>query len=405
MEPEPRGGVSSVDETTEERLARAIKAFEFAHEHPESAAQLMAAVTEISGRKSPGDPFNESIDQLVAYMVGNPELTQGASMTDLAAGYLRIAAEHVRTMVAEKVNPSLDDPATLAIEVEEDWRLDASVEDEEPYTIYISTNLFMFCATVSEYLSTGLGLDVVDDDQVSEFQAAPRLSSEEVARGIRRVLASFAADQTIPRSDVELNAAHTIFSQILFHSVTAFVVCHEFGHVVARVKKNAGEPPPFSDRADEQLGSNLYDLIQSGRHDPDDRAGLRRGSPLALRDVRQSWEQELTADLIGVSLASEYMLQRGPWKEKPGVLGLAYLGFHLLFLSLTMLYVYLHQQRPDFVLLSKTHPPVDFRMHCLLEWMYSRPDFEGGPVVPYGDKDAYKLVTEYANGVMAKVFA
>jgi len=48
---------------------------------------------------------------------------------------------------------------------------------------------------------------------------------------------------------------------------------------------------------------------------------------------------------------------RGRWKGKPGILGIAYLGFHLSFIGLYFLEHYLKPRQPDYLLISKTHPP------------------------------------------------
>ena len=389
----------------DQRLAEAVEAYRLAMEVPDPIA-VYSMLQKAKRRKTPGDPFNATIDQLVEHIFKNPDALSSSEPSDYLRSYLSIASEHIKTMVAEKVEaPSLDDPAALGVDVDDDWRINAFVEEDPPYTIYVSTNLYLFCARISELMIAGLGLNVVDDDAPEpQHVAKPAYSAEEIARNIKKVLESFARDQTIAETDVKLQAAHFTFHQIVFQSVMALIICHEFGHVVINVTRHQGKPAPFSDRAHDELQGNVDNLIRAGRHDPEDRADLRGLDPGGVQEVLARWENEITADLIGVSLAAEYSAKRGPWKDGPGILGIAYLGFHLCFIAQHMLYNYMHLHGPDFLLVSKSHPPIDFRMHCVLGWMYNRPAKLGQPAVPYGENEAFQRVTEYSQQIVNKVF-
>jgi hypothetical protein len=353
-------------------------------------------------RKTPGDPFNRSVDQFVDFMLQNPEAVELAKEADPAVhlrNYLLMVSKQVKSIVAEKLEESdLETPGILDVVVDDDWQIGAFVETEPPYSIYISMNLFLFCMRMSELLTAGFGLNIVGEEpDANEFTAEPAADIATVAGEVRGILDSFITDQSIPSRGILLKASHNMLHQMIFHGLLAQIVCHEFGHVVIGESRRLGRPVPFADLARAHLEGNIENLIGAGGHDPSDIAGLQKLGEADRAAVIANWENEITADLIGVSLASEYLRDRGPWKGKPGILGFAFLSFHLGYLAQYILQVYMSFQRPNFVLVSRTHPPIDFRMHCILDWMYGKQ--EGG----YGNVDAYKAVTEQSQAVLDRI--
>lgn len=397
--------MAKADKTDQDRLAQAIEAYRSIMDSPNPMATFEISMS-ATRCKALGDPFNASMERFAEFVMRNPDELRGTDSGEVLRRYLGATAQQVKAMLADKLDkPSLNDPRMLSIEIDDDWRINAFVEEEAPHSIYVSMNLFLFCARVSDLLFGGMDLDVTGDDGAVTYSAAAPYSINEVARGIKKILESFSIDQSIARTATRLKAAHFVNHQIVFHSLMALIICHEFGHVTINAMRQAAEPVPFSDRAHYELEADIEPLIHSGRHDPKDMAGLRKLGAPGLRAVLANWENEITADLIGVSLATEYICKRGPWRNMPDVQAVAYLAFHLGLMAQFLLHVFLNKRRESFLLLSKSHPPIDFRTHCVLKWMYGCPAVQGRAEVSYGEHPAYKAVARYGGEILSQIFS
>ncbi|MHC4556174.1 MAG: hypothetical protein ACYTFW_04530 [Planctomycetota bacterium] len=345
--------------------------------------------------RSSGDPFNSVIDQLTDYIKTNPKLFKNKDPLSHMSNYVACFAEKIRLVVVERLKkPHLNNSSVLRVEVERDWIVNAAVEKQPPYRVYISTNLFMFCAKLSELFLSGLGLSITDESsQHVEAEIPPHISVDDVGRNVFAVLREFVRDQSITTTDLPLSPSHYTMHQIVFFSIMTFIVCHEFGHVIINEYSNDGTPPPFSDIAENYLEANFQKLIHSGMHDQDDRLGLRRLKENELQQVFRNWVTEINADILGASLASEYMKFSGPWKGGPQIVGYTYLSIHLCFMAQQFLYSYKYCIDPNFLPISKGHPPMDYRMHCILSWMYKE-----------NAEEVSKGVTQYCQEVLAKAF-
>lgn len=323
----------------------------------------------------PGDPL---LDQMVATLAENPELFYRSRRLANYLESLLLVASKVKMMVAEKLGrPQLADNNYLTVELEEDWRINAEVEQEPPYHIYVSTNLYEFCARLSELLIGGLGVTVTDEgEEGTKAAAAPRWSKAEVTRKVKSVLDRFCEDRTIPAENSKLAPEHTSLHQITFYSIMAFIVGHEFGHVVINEERRWGiteTAKPYADFAEGMLRANVQQLLYTPMHDPNDLVGLGKLDRRELQRVASRWVDEITADLIGVDLARKYHRDFGPAKSNPDIVPIVNMSLHLCFMAQMVLYLYLNHRDPKFPLTSTTHPPIDFRMHCVVSWMYPNP--------------------------------
>ncbi len=345
-------------------------------------------------RVTPGDPFNKVIEDLVAFIDQNPDFAPSTDPNYYIRAQLLMSAQKLKTTIAARLEkPYLNDPAKLDIQVVDHWEINAAVQDRPPYTVYVFTNLYMFCAKICELLVSGLGLDITSEDwSKSEAEVSARLPIEEVGRQIRSVLDRFIDQQTIPLTGLTMAPSQSTFHYILFFSIMTYVIGHEFGHVIINESRNDGKVPPFGELADDLLKRGFDNLIHSGRHDPQDAVGLRKLDEKGLAAVFHDWKDEINADILGTSLAAEYQKEQGPWKGSPGIVGYTYLGIHLCFIAQMYLALYLHFFRGALPMTSKTHPPIDFRMHCILMWMYQG---------DYGD--AVKPLASYSQEVLKAV--
>ncbi|MGE3966027.1 MAG: hypothetical protein AB7I09_18165 [Planctomycetota bacterium] len=341
-------------------------------------------------RRSPNDPFNRVIDDLKAHIRAHPEAFAERDPAAHLGSYLRMVSDKLQATVAQRLGaPWLMEPENLVVNIEHDWRLNAAVQALPPYSLFVSFNLFLFCARFSELLVSGLGLDITGEtDGATIATAQPQLSTAEISQRVKAALDEFIAHRTIPATNLDLMSSHYTLQQIVVFSIMAFILGHEFGHVVINETRNRGDAPPFSDFAEQMLQSNFEGLLKSGRHDPENRTGLRDLTTSQSRQVFANWVTEINADILGASLAAEYQRNQGPWKGGPQIVGWTYLSIHLCFIAQMFLYLYWNLQDPQVPLISATHPPMDFRMHCLLQWMYK------------GDRTSEKPVTEYSQEIL-----
>lgn len=322
-------------------------------------------------QRTPGDPFNRVLDQLDEFVQSHPESLPSAHPHEASRSYLASIADRFRhTLAARLDDQTLNQDNVLTVSVVDHWEINASVAQKPPYAVQISTNLWQFCATMSELFISGLTMDVTGDDNTSIARVDAASSHTEIAVNVRRLLHSFVTDQTIPPIESKRAAAHFTMHHVAFLSTMAFVVGHEFGHVVIRQLRNAGKKPPFENFADFMLTSHYAQIVKDPRHDPAGRAKLASLDPAEAQQVRTNWLTEINADILGASLAAEYMRDQGPYRGKPQILGWTYVAIHLCLMAQMFLYAYWRIMKPDLPMISRTHPPIDFRTHSVLMWMY-----------------------------------
>lgn len=332
--------------------------------------------------KNPPLPANVTFAEIVAAAVDHPGLLpddvyKRASRVYRYMESIMLVPQQIKDLVAERLdNPRLNDKDYLSVELEDDWRVNAEVEQDPPYHVYVSTGLYRFCVKLSELLIGGLGLITADESSGETAENSPHWSIAEITDKVKSVLDRFIQDHTIPEEEMVLPTSHTGLIDVTFYSILASIVGHEFGHVVINEERRGGRTQtakPYAEFAERLLRSNAQNLLYTPIDDPDDRGGLGKLNQGQIRQVAARWVDELTADLIGIDIARKYHQEFGPRKAIPGVVAYVNTGIHLGFMAQLFLHLYLHRHDPKFSLTSPTHPPIRFRMHCAVIWMYADP--------------------------------
>jgi hypothetical protein len=247
-----------------------------------------------------------------------------------------------------------------------DWRLDAAVSQAPPYVVLVSSNLVRFVASMISALHSGLGIQLVDDDGDVQGDALAPRSEREVARDIKRLLDGFITEQQVQDTDFGDTPARRMVQFRIFHCALSWVLAHELGHVVVSESRRQGLQPPFEHLVRPLLEGNAAALFADRRY----REQLEGLDELQRAAVREAWLTELNADVIGASLACGYQKDHGISRGVAGIVAVTKFAIHLGLLSLSLLDRYRHLHEPDYPLATRTHPPLDFRMFCVLSWMY-----------------------------------
>jgi hypothetical protein len=225
--------------------------------------------------------------------------------------------------------------------------------------------------------------------------STPPLSQAQVAHQVKALLDQYVDEGTIPEYDGTLGQQHLALREIVFACTMACIVGHEFAHVVMREARRRNAPQavkPYADFAGKLLRSNAQNLLYTPMHDPHDLIGFGKLDQGALKEIAMRWIDELTADLIGADLARTYHRDFGPMRNAPDIVAISNMSIHLAFVAQVFLDVYLKHRDPEFPLFSTTHPPYDFRLHCVVSWLY--PDLEHLSV---------KRLIEYCQGILNTV--
>jgi len=332
---------------------------------------------ELKASKRPGHPFNPEIDSLASELADNPEIYYRARRLSNYMESMLLVAGQLKAIVADKLgDPQLKHERYLTVELEEDRHINASVEQEPPYHIYVSTSLYRFCAQMSALLIAGFGVELTDDAGKATSTAAPALSKTEVIRRTKALLYQFVADGMIPEDDAKLGHEHSSLQDIVFYSIMASIIGHEFAHVVMseeRRRQATQTVKPYTEFAERMLRSNVQNLLYTPMHDPDDLVGFGKLDRRELEPIAKQWIEEVTADLIGVDLTRKYQRDHGPGRKSPDIVAMTNMGIHLGYMAQFFLDLYAKHRDPKFPFFSKTYPPIDFRLHCVVSWMYKDP--------------------------------
>jgi hypothetical protein len=173
----------------------------------------------------------------------------------------------------------------------------------------------------------------------------------------------------------------------IFHCALSWVVGHELGHIVVTESRLRHQVPPFEDFSNRYLEGHFEQLLSDSRF----RDSL---GPLNEREQLQvfnNWLTEINCDILGTSLACGYQSEVGPWRGRGEVIGLTKLAIHIGLLSQFLLFQYMDLMGQGQILASRTHPPIDFRMHCVIMWMYGEQA-----------QEATREVTSYVQKVFAE---
>jgi hypothetical protein len=280
--------------------------------------------------------------------------------------------------------PELGNPGAITVRQAIDWRINAEVSKAPPYQAVISSSLVRFIGSMVSTLQSGLGINLVDDEgrQESQLEARPvRI----VARDVKRLLDGFIAEQHVENLDAEAEGPRYMIHFRLLHCALSWALGHELGHIVVTESKRRRIDAPFQPLANGLLEGHFEQLLKDNRF-RDALGPLDEQSRLRLFD---SWLTEINADIIGASLACGYQKEGGPSKGIPGVVSFTMFAIHLVLMSQYLLATYMNLLNDRQALASPTHPPIDFRMHCVLMWMY---------------KDRMREATEHPVAYVQQVF-
>ncbi|WP_119270267.1 hypothetical protein [Taklimakanibacter deserti] len=305
------------------------------------------------------------LDEIMKRVGDDPRLLK--TRVPILLHVLVIGAAEIRRLVADRQgNPQLNDSKYLVVNVETDWRLNAQVETDPPYHIYLSSNLCLYNARVIELLMGGLGISAMDGSTTHKA----RFSQQELGAALGAILEGFIDKHVISDSENKIGHQYGLMHSAAQFSGLMFAICHEFGHVVINDCSRQGRMPPFAAFAQARLSGAFEKLISSSQHDPDNRIGLRRLSKDRLDAVYDAWMEEIIADIIGADLAIEYLSQISLFKAEADAAGWIRMGIHMSALGRLFHHVYRNYRDPAHAMISQTHPPVDFRNYCIYRFLY-----------------------------------
>lgn len=315
------------------------------------------------------DPFASLPDQIIDFVTDSDQSSNPESEQDAMTEMIEYVAEKLRGLLVNK-EPELVGEGLLTIHLVPDWDLQAQSLSKPPYHISISENLVRFCMVTSELLALGLGFQAVDDEREKEGPPASAvLSHTEVSARFSDLLTAYRNKKVITPIDVTRGPAHFIFSRLIFFTTLAFLISHEISHVIIAQCHRRSTPPPFGDYVDGLLGA-AFESIMSGQHHQYLKDRLEAEDAIDRETIYDNWREEINADVIAASLTSEYQREVGPWSQVPDVAATTNLGIHLALISQMILMAYRNQVWDEDVVLTATHPPMDFRTFCVLQWIY-----------------------------------
>jgi hypothetical protein len=286
-----------------------------------------------------------------------PQEVLDAFVADIAAGMVPTIAGSL---------PELGRPGAIRVRQTIDWRINAAVSKAPPYEAVVTTNLVQFVSSMLNTLQSGIGIQLVADDGQAQGRSIEARPVRLVARDVKRLLDGFLAEQDVATLDADATGARYMIQFRLFHCALAWALGHELGHIVVTESRRRRQEAPFQPLATHWLESHFTQLLGDRRF----RDAL--GQPDEAQQLRifDHWLTEINADILGASLACGYEKERGPSRGIPGVVGFTMLAIHLGLMSQYLLAAYMNLLNPRLALASPTHPPMDFRMHCVLLWMY-----------------------------------
>ncbi len=303
-----------------------------------------------------------------------PQDVLDAFVSDMAVGMLPPITNSL---------PELGKDGAIKVRQAIDWRINAEVSKAPPYEAVVSTNLVTFIASMISTLHSGIGINLVDDHGRPESPPLDARPVRVVARDMKRLLDGFIAEQQVEVLDADAEGARYMIHFRLLHCALSWALGHELGHIVVTESRRRRIDAPFQPLATALLERHFAQLLNDKRF-KDALGPLNEEARLRVYD---RWLTEINADIIGASLACGYQKDRGPSRGIEGVVGFTMFAIHLGLLSQYFLAAYMNLLNSRVALASRTHPPMDFRMHCVLMWMYKDKMKEAteGPVA-YGQQ-------------------
>lgn len=262
--------------------------------------------------------------------------------------------------------PELGKAGAIRVRQVLDRHIDAVVSKKPPYDVVVSSSLVAFVSSMISALMSGVGIELVDDEGHPESPMITPRPVKSVASDIKRLLDDYIAERPVPFLDSDASGARYIIQFRNFHCALSWALGHEMGHVVVTESRHHKQEAPFEPFAKASLENHFEQLLQDER--------FRDAVGLLTEEQRLSvfdrWLTEINADILGASLACGYQKDHGISRDAPNVVGFAKLAIHLLLMSQYILDAYMNLLDQHHRLASRTHPPMDFRMHCVLLWMY-----------------------------------
>ena len=180
------------------------------------------------------------------------------------------------------------------------------------------------------------------------------------------LLDDYLAERPVPFLDSDATGARYMIQFRNFHCALSWALGHELGHVVVSESRHHRQEAPFEAFAKALLEDHFELLLQEERF----RDALGPLTEEQRVSVFDRWLTEINADVLGASLACGYQKDHGISRDAPNIVSFTKLAIHLILLSQYILDAYLNLLDQRHTLASRTHPPMDFRMHCVLLWMY-----------------------------------
>lgn len=292
--------------------------------------------------------------------------------------------------------PELGKTGAIKVRHAIDWRINAEVSKAPPYQAVISTNLVTFIASMISTLHSGIGINLVDDHGRPESPTLEARPIRVVARDVKRLLDGFMAEQQVEVLDANAEGARYMIHFRLLHCALSWALGHELGHIVVTESRRRRIEAPFQPLATALLESHFAQLLNDSRF----KAALGPLDEASRLRLYDRWLTEINADIMGASLACGYQKDRGPSRGLEGVVGFTKFAIHLVLMSQYLLVTYMNLLNDGHALASRTHPPMDFRMHCVLTWMYRDKMREAteGPVAYI--QDVFKEVLRQAGATV-----
>ena len=304
-----------------------------------------------------GDLTGYAEKQLRELAAKRPEQVLDAFVSEIAVG-----------MLPPIVNsfPELGKDGAITVRQIVDWRINAEVSKAPPYEAVVSTNLVTFIASMLSTLHAGIGINLVDDEGRPESPPLAATPVRIVARDIKRLLDGFIAERQVAVLDADATGARYMIHFRLLHCALSWALGHELAHIAVTESRRRRIDAPFQPLAASLLDRHFAQLLGDTRF-TDALGPLNEAERLRVYD---RWLTEINADIMGASLACGYQKDRGPSRGIPGVVGFTMFAIHLVLMSQYLLATYTNLLNSGQALASRTHPPMDFRMHCVLTWMY-----------------------------------
>lgn len=323
-----------------------------------------------------GDLTESAKKHLRELSTKSPQQLLDAMVSEIATGMMHPVSSSF---------PELGKSGAIRVRQVVDRRIEAAVSKKRPYVLNVSSSLVAFTSAMLNTLMSGIG--IVLEDEPGAPMLKPR-STKAVATDIKQLLDDHIAKRPIPFLDSQAVGARYMIQLRMFNCALSWVLGHELGHIVVTESRNQKKEAPFEPFATAALEQNFDRILQKERF----QGALTSLSEAQYVAIFDHWLTEINADILGASLACGFQKDHGITRAAPNVVAFTKVSIHLILLSQYMLDSYKNLLDQRYKLISHEHPPIDFRMHCVLMWMYR--DMM---------KDATKTIVAYMQGVMTEV--